>query len=139
MNRRVVVAVGLLVAACATPSQPSTGGGISTAIQVPAGPDFELAVGQEAKVDGTSIRIRFDGVKQDSRCPQEVQCVWAGNAVVDLRITSANTSVTLNTGIEPRSAGIDSYNITLVDVKPAAKQGGLPAGEYRAVLKVSPR
>ena len=127
------------LAGCATPSQPGTSGTVTSSTQVPTGSQFELKPGQEARVQGSSLRIRFDGIAQDSRCPQGVQCVWAGNAVVNLRITSANTSLTLNTGLEPKSAGIDSFTVILVDVKPAARQGGLSASDYRIVLEVRPR
>ena len=124
---------------CTTPAQPGVTGSVATSIQVATGSEFELSVGQEARVQGTSLRIRFDGVSQDSRCPQGVQCVWAGNAVVNLRITSANTSLTLNTGLEPKTAGLNSFTLVLVDLKPAARQGGVSATEYRAILEVRPR
>lgn len=31
---------------------------------------------------------------QDSRCPEGVQCIWAGNATVDLSLTSAISAAT---------------------------------------------
>jgi hypothetical protein len=139
MNRHFVLAVSFIAAACATPAQPVPDGAITPSVGVETGSQFELRRGQQANVNGTSLRIRFEAVTNDSRCPQGVQCVWAGNAAVNLTILPADTSVTLNTGIDPRGTSIDSYNLTLVDVKPGARQGGIAADDYRVVLEVMRR
>lgn len=39
----------------------------------------------------TSGTLTFAEV-EDSRCPENVQCVWAGNAIVDLQLRSAKTT-----------------------------------------------
>ena len=140
MNRHFIF-VSVFVAACATPSQPNVDSSTNTtsSIGVETGSQFELKRGQQANVAGTTLRLRFDGITADSRCPEKVQCVWAGNAAANLRIMSAEKSVTLNTGIEPKSTTIDSYTINLVDVKPAARQGGIGADDYRVILEVKRR
>jgi len=59
----------------------------------PAGPDqvalarpFELAVGHTAELpDG--LRLKFDRVTGDSRCPLDVQCVTAGDATVLVHVS----------------------------------------------------
>jgi len=138
MNRYFILGF-CLVAGCATPSQPVADASVTTSIGVETGSQFELKRGQQANVAGTGIRLRFDGITEDSRCPEKVQCVWAGNAAANLRIMSAEKSVTLNTGIEPKSTIVDNYTITLVDVKPAARQGGIGADDYRVILEVKRR
>ena len=45
--------------------------------------DFILHVGQRAKLDGV-FTIAFKSVLNDSRCPINVTCVWAGNGRVEL-------------------------------------------------------
>lgn len=139
MNRYLIFGLALYAVACATPSQQVTDSSVTTSIGVDTGSQFELKRGQQASVTGTSLRIRFDAVTEDSRCPQGVQCVWAGNAAVNLRIMSSETSRTLNTGVDPKNTTIDDYIITLVDVKPAARQGGIGANDYRVVLEVKHR
>lgn len=45
---------------------------------------FRLKAGETAQwAEDPTIHIRFDSVSSDSRCPQGVQCVWAGRAVVE--------------------------------------------------------
>ncbi len=63
------------------------------------GKEFSLKVGQQAKVDGVDLNLKFTGVPQDSRCPTNVNCVWAGNAEVALEWThnKCTTTITLNT------------------------------------------
>ncbi|GAB3175634.1 hypothetical protein [Telluribacter humicola] len=43
--------------------------------------------------DSPKATLTFSEV-QDSRCPEGVQCVWAGNATVDLTLTSSISSST---------------------------------------------
>jgi len=44
------------------------------------GEEFELSIGERARIDGTAISIEFEAVTEDSRCAKGVVCVWEGNA-----------------------------------------------------------
>ena len=68
----------LIVGACA-PMQ-------TTAVIVEPGIAFTLAPGQTATVKTAETRITFREVREDSRCPVDVQCVWAGDAKVEVTI-----------------------------------------------------
>jgi len=46
--------------------------------------EFELGPGQSALVGSEPLKITFEAVTADSRCPPEVQCVWAGDAVAKI-------------------------------------------------------
>ncbi len=43
---------------------------------------FHLAFDQEVTVGSENLRIRFSEVNEDSRCPVDVICAWAGRLVV---------------------------------------------------------
>ena len=43
---------------------------------------FSLAVGETASVEGTDLSLSFVTVERDSRCPKDVSCIVAGEAVV---------------------------------------------------------
>lgn len=47
--------------------------------------DFNLKISQQTQVDG--IKLSFDEVT-DSRCPSNVQCIRAGEVVVDLNLNT---------------------------------------------------
>jgi hypothetical protein len=58
----------------------------STAVIVEPGIAFTLAPGQTATVKTADTRITFREVREDSRCPVDVTCVWAGDAKVEVTI-----------------------------------------------------
>ena len=81
----------------------------------------EVQHGEEATHENLSIT--FLGVLDDSRCPIDVECVWAGNARIALALRSLPDGmaerVELNTHDSfPRSVEFEGYNITLADLKP---------------------
>lgn len=49
------------------------------------GKPFTLRYGETAQwAADETIQIRFDSILDDSRCPQGVQCVWAGRAIAGI-------------------------------------------------------
>jgi hypothetical protein len=61
---------------------------------IPAEPgvSFELPVGMTATLNGNGVRITFKQVREDSRCPTDVTCVWAGDARIELTISRNGSS-----------------------------------------------
>jgi hypothetical protein len=60
--------------------------GTST-VNASLGKEFTLAIGKTANISGENLSIKFVDVTADSRCPSDVQCVWAGEVKVLLGIT----------------------------------------------------
>lgn len=72
---------------------------------------FQLGVQQQIVVDG--LTIQFLGISEDSRCPTDVQCMWAGQVSARFQVSSNNipaTEVVLTEG-----AGTDTQSTTTVD------------------------
>lgn len=111
-----------------------------TATQVQSGREFDVAMGKDAKVQGTPITVAFRGVTNDSRCAVDVQCVWAGNAAVSVSIaegTGPSRDVTLNTGLDPKSIVVGGHTVRLVGLKPAPHSGKtIPPQDYVATFEV---
>jgi hypothetical protein len=61
--------------------------GVQTPVSAKPGVSFTLAPGQTAAVNGTDTRITFKQVREDSRCPVDVTCVWAGVAKIEIAIS----------------------------------------------------
>jgi uncharacterized repeat protein (TIGR01451 family) len=91
--------------------------------------DFRLAIGETASIDSERLRFRFLEVSEDSRCPLDVDCVWAGQAtvVVSLEVDGEDIgelSLTLRGGqdrIAPDGtvqSEIGDYAVTLVRLDP---------------------
>ena len=81
---------------------------------------FTLKVEQEKVVPGTRIKVKFIELIEDSRCPTDVQCVWAGNAKIKLRFSkgSSEETVELNTFIKPKSVEFGGYKFSLMGLAP---------------------
>jgi len=137
----LAAAAVMALAACTTPNAAITASGPAASDVVNIDSDFDLKPGQTARVDGTALTVSFVGVPEDSRCPIDVVCVWAGNGAVSLVITDAagaKTTVVLNTTLSPRSVRNSGYEISLSGLKPAPRQASpIPLADYVATLRVT--
>jgi len=82
---------------------------------------LKLKIGEEQRLKNEGLRIRFVSVVEDSRCPKNVNCVWAGNGKVLLNIADRrkkSRSVELNTNLEPRAVTSSGYEIKLLELDP---------------------
>ena len=105
--------------------------------------EFKLGAGQRVALKGTKLRIKFVTVQNDSRCPSDVTCVWAGNAAVQFQLNAGrkNKTVTLNTSGNStfvRAAEFQGYKVKLADLSPYPRSNRkIAAGDYTATLLVS--
>jgi hypothetical protein len=128
----------LFLAACA-----SSGSNDPTSAPTPAvNEEFTLSPGQTATVNGTNVRLTFDRVSEDSRCPTDVTCIWEGDAVVVLKVKveaeEATREVHTQGGASrSRSARAGDYVVTLIRLEPAPRStGAIEPSAYRATLRV---
>lgn len=104
-----------------------------------------LAVGEGAVVPGTEVRVTFEGVLGDSRCPIDAICVWAGDAEVALTLALGADSPDLhvlhwNTAQGPGAVMVGPYRVSLVALDPLPRAGEtVPADAYRAQVKAERR
>ncbi|MCJ7605095.1 MAG: hypothetical protein MUO19_03565 [Dehalococcoidales bacterium] len=56
---------------------------------------FDLPIGRDAEVKGEDLRLTFEEVTSDSRCPLSVECIWAGEAVYSVLFKKDGTSRTV--------------------------------------------
>ncbi len=47
-------------------------------LKVNLGDEFSLSLNEQAELMGENLRIRFEEVSEDSRCPKDVTCIWEG-------------------------------------------------------------
>jgi hypothetical protein len=86
-----VISTRMLISVCAF----ATALGCATmepTIPAEPGVAFDLPVGKTAALNGNGTRITFKQVKEDSRCPADVTCVWAGDASIELTISRNGSS-----------------------------------------------
>ena len=103
---------------------------------------FTLAPGQTVRIQSESMDIRFVDVTGDSRCPQGVECIWAGQVSCAVDITKNNilNQVTLSDSAGSGAlTGQDFQNYHIffsVTPSPAAGKQ-IAGGDYRLTLTVS--
>jgi hypothetical protein len=86
----------------------------TTAVIVEPGVAFTLAPGQTATVKTADTRITFREVREDSRCPVDVQCVWAGDAKVEVNIARNGVPTETKTlSITPPDNEVQTGNLKL--------------------------
>jgi hypothetical protein len=85
------------------------------------GEEFKLPVTQTAIDPTEKIVFRFDQVVSDSRCPQNVECFWAGEAIilVDIAINGIEYgSFKMSSLPSSNNIIVGRYSFTFVDLYP---------------------
>jgi hypothetical protein len=106
-----------------------------------------LRGGQPVALAEEDLTLQLIEVK-DSRCPSQVQCIWAGYATVTLAIAQSGSepvSLILGTpGLHkpqpPNYASHGAYRFTLRSLEPSpVTSGAMPVELYRAEILVEKR
>lgn len=101
---------------------------------------FLLAPGEQYNCLDCDVSVSFTKVVSDSRCPLDVDCVWAGMAEVELsvEIEGASRVILLATVGENSSAEFGGYRLSLGEVSPyPTLQNPIPQSDYRITLTVT--
>ena len=98
-----------------------------------------LAPGEAAVWSEQAFTVQLVGVIEDSRCPLDTTCVWAGQVKVRLSIRNKSGGSTERDVMEGQGALIEPFRVTVLNVepKPLATRKISPE-EYRVTLKVEP-
>lgn len=103
---------------------------------------FELAPGESARIEasGEELVIEFSGVRNDSRCPSDVLCAQAGEALVALNLTldGETQTASLSTfGTAASQAQIGDFTIQLQSLEPyPVSTEAIDPQDYRLTLVV---
>ena len=123
---RVAILSILTLAGCAPAASPEP----ATEVRdLPA--TVTLAVGESRAVNGVTVKLVE--VRNDSRCPSDVQCAWAGNA--ELAIEVGAEPVSVNSHLDPKSATAGGLTVTFVSLEPYPVSTR-PTTGYRAGLRI---
>jgi hypothetical protein len=129
-----------LMFACAIVAAVSACASVEPTVAVQPGETFSLPVGKTATINGSGTRITFRELREDSRCPTDVTCVWAGDAKIEV-IISRNGSpddtrlISLNPPNNVATSG--DVQIRFVGLTPVPRQSDKSPREYVAQLVVN--
>jgi hypothetical protein len=139
MTKRIFKVIAFLVASIILSLMSSSCGGEK--ITPSLGEEFTLPVGEMASIEGESLSIKFIEVISDSRCPQGVVCVWAGEAQCRLQFSVAGSPAEMvivqpGGGVEARDYFVQ-YKIDF-RLEPYPQEGQeIAPSDYRLVMTIT--
>jgi hypothetical protein len=116
---RALISAGAIVAVLASCAA------VEPTIAAEPGVAFSLPVGKTAVINGSGTRITFNEVRNDSRCPADVTCVWAGDAEVVVTISrngSPDDTRILSFSPPKNETTSGDLRIRLTDLAPVPRQ-----------------
>lgn len=137
----VVLPLGLL-AACSTATVPASSGPSPSASENRR--EIVLPLGESAPL-GDDFTLAFVAVSSDSRCPANVQCVWAGEAKVVVGkshplMRFRPDTLTVRAGQAVDSTEIGPFVVKVAHLQPErVTTDPVRAGDYRATFAVRRR
>lgn len=93
-------------------------------IETQAQTKVKLRAGKQKTATEDRLKIKFVSVTEDSRCPIGTNCVWAGNAKVQIKITNRrgeSKTFELSTNGQPQAADFSGWYILLESLTPHPK------------------
>lgn len=91
------------------------------------------------QVTAKGLTIEFVELVEDSRCPADVQCVWAGNAKIKVRVTKDGKSKVLDLELVTRGLmpNYGNYLLKLKGLSPELRSDvRINRNEYVATIEV---
>lgn len=110
------LAMALSAMACMSPAP--------TSLESPV--ELFLKVGETARLRGNILRLTFEEVSRDSRCPKDAFCVTAGEAEVLLTAQSNEKETPLVFRIPPGGGdakAFEDFTITIKALEPQTESG----------------
>jgi hypothetical protein len=135
---RSLIAAAALVAAtaaCSSPNEP--GGAFHT--------EVTLRPGDVTAVASTPLRIGFERVAADSRCPATALCIQSGDALVVFNVSVAGSgaaeirlrTVGGTTG-QDLIASVGGYELSIAGLQPYPETTTpIPSSDYRVTVSIS--
>jgi len=100
----------------------------------------KVQVGKTATESHSKIRVEFVELIEDSRCPTDTNCVWAGNAKIKIRVTKGGKSqmIELNSGVANKGNSFAVYEFKIVGLTPEPRSNiRINRNGYVAVISMT--
>lgn len=120
----IIIVIIVFIFGCSESEKtPNSDGNDNSYPQIKLEEPFNLKFGQTILIDTVNIKVKFLKVTEDSRCPSDVVCIWAGQVSVLLNVNNNRNDVgdiklTLGQNKDEAVKDIGGYFLKLIDVKP---------------------
>lgn len=100
--------------------------------------EIQLAPKEQAVFDPHGLTVEFVRVVEDSRCPTDMTCVWAGEIKVQLSTRIDAAEAEQHEIAAGQHAKVGEFQLFVVNVEPERiSTREISAAEYRVTLKVT--
>jgi hypothetical protein len=105
------------------------------------GEPFPLEIGGAVRIEEGDLTVKFEEVASDSRCPRDVNCIQAGEAMVQLSITAGDDKAILELAVPPGgsspAAKFQELLVTVLELEPQPEsEKSIDPSSYVAKVKV---
>ncbi|HSR53973.1 MAG TPA: hypothetical protein VLV83_24355 [Acidobacteriota bacterium] len=113
-----------------------------TVLKAELGKEFQLPIHRVVAIVDEDLSLTFEEVLEDSRCPEGVDCVWAGQAVIRLMAEEGGEARSLQLKLRagsPETAGtrVGAYLLQFIQLAPYPQADQkIPPTDYLATLLV---
>lgn len=86
-----------------------------------------VSAGKQVTAKQSGLRVKFVEVLEDSRCPTDANCIWAGNAKIKVEVTKKGGGkkiLELNTNAGSKRDLFDDWAIELASLTPYPRTNG---------------
>lgn len=108
------------------------------------GSQFKLKIDQTTALKSDNIKVKLLNVTDDSRCPSDVVCIWAGQVNVLVNVTKndenlGDVTLTLGAGNPDLAVkNVGDYSVKVIEVNPyPISTHKIETSEYIVTLTVS--
>ncbi len=108
---------------------------------IKVGNEFDLKLEQTLTFKEGGFDLELINVA-DSRCPPNMDCLWPGAGVIDIRIIDGEDAITTiqlstNDNYITNTVNYGGFTFELIDLLPYPGSFNLNSSEYTAVLKIT--
>ncbi|MEM6928948.1 MAG: hypothetical protein AAF602_18560 [Myxococcota bacterium] len=96
---------------------------------------FTLAIGEQLRVD--AVTVALESLVEDSRCPEGVQCIWAGQTTFGVAMSTDGERVAGEVIWPGEPMAASGYTLELTEVQPPkTAPATIEESQYRATFVV---
>lgn len=100
--------------------------------------EFTLDFNKSAlvKIDGVEYKIKFTKLEEESRCPPDVYCTWAGQVAVKINLNNDTDLIIGHHTTIPSSAEYKNHTVRLLEVNYGKKKNFGEEKHYSIKLRI---
>lgn len=129
---RYLVPLPLILSLAACQSAGAPGARVASLNQ-----EIQLAPAEQATYESQDLAVQLVRITDDSRCPTDAQCVWAGEVKVQIATRTGKAEPVQHEIKAGDYATVGAFRVVVVNVQPVrVSTRQIPQQEYRVTLKV---